>query len=122
MMSLALGPLIRETDLGGHCVQALTAAPTSRPEPIDIVNDDPFNRSPIIRRITTQDRVDGGKRPSRPGPTPWATMNMLSKSALVRSNSGMVSALASEDITSCFIGLLFHGFNLAKQPFADRMA
>lgn len=92
---MALRPLIRETDLGGHCVQALTAAPTSGPEPIDIVNDDPFNHSPIIQRITTQDRVYGGKRPSRPGPTSRGAMNMLSRSALPRSNSGMVSALAS---------------------------
>ncbi|CAB4294668.1 unnamed protein product [Prunus armeniaca] len=35
-------------------------------EHIDIVHDDPFNHSPIIRRITAQDIVDGGKRPSKP--------------------------------------------------------
>ncbi|BFG14566.1 hypothetical protein CerSpe_008400 [Prunus speciosa] len=78
-MQLTLGPFIRETSLGDSSQHALGSgagspllrldrdppAPPSGPVISGPVNDDPFDLSPIIRRITAQDRVDRGKRPSR---------------------------------------------------------
>lgn len=61
-------------------------APTSGIGSPTFSNDDPFNLSPIIRRLADQDRVDRGKRPSRQvrrrrrnGPRKGDTMNSNGK-------------------------------------------
>ncbi|BFG21547.1 hypothetical protein CerSpe_078210 [Prunus speciosa] len=96
---LTLGPLTRETNMGGPCVRVagsgfgpsippldqIYAAPTFGGGPKDLVNDDPFNLSPIIRRITAQDRVDRGKRVGRGcrmGPRRGGTGNSNGKRSL----------------------------------------
>lgn len=63
---LTLGPICWEPNMDGQFLRDPVTVPSPGTEPTEVVHDDPFNLSPIIRRITAQDRVDGGKRPSKP--------------------------------------------------------
>ncbi|CAL9007304.1 unnamed protein product [Prunus brigantina] len=62
---LTLGPLSMESNMEGQTLRDPVVVPYSGPKYVDMVHEDPFNLSPIIRRITAQDRADGGKRPSK---------------------------------------------------------